>query len=62
MRHTDFLLIPVVIIVAFIARPLAAFEANIPVLVPLTGFLSLREQANAMARYWPWRIHRKMSL
>ena len=41
MRHTDFLFIPVVIIVAFIARPLAAFEANIPVLVPLTGFLSL---------------------
>ena len=41
MRHTDFLFIPVVILVAFFVRPLAAFEANIPVLVPLTGFLSL---------------------
>ncbi len=41
MRHSVFLFVPIVVLIAFIARPLVAFEANIPVLVPLTGFLSL---------------------
>jgi len=41
MRHSVILFATVFILIAIISRPLTAFEANIPVLVPLTGFLSL---------------------
>jgi len=41
MRHSVILFATVFILIAIISRPLVAFEANIPVLVPLTGFLSL---------------------
>ena len=41
MRRFVILYASIFIFIAIIARPLVAFEANIPVLVPLTGFLSL---------------------